>query len=224
MFRKFAFYGGALISFVLVWVFGFKENATGTTAAGATMFVLLVFAELERFSKFKFPGGSAELRDTIEKAQVTMEQMRSLAEALAAASVTAISGVGRYASPDDRYFRIIGEIEKNLKELGISRQKIEEVLGPWYDAKLHDHVYVIRDMTRAIPDATPKGTDIWNNLFVRGSFDPLPKPEELTERLESCGILTNEVILAIKDYQHYLEKKELRRPEVWLRRQRGFRD
>ena len=161
------------------------------------------------------------MRETIEKAQVTMEQLRSLAGALATASVTAIAGVGRYASPDDRYFRIMGEIEKNLKGLGISHRKIEEILGPWYDAKLMDHVHAIRNVVGAIPEASPKRTDTWNQLFGRATFDPLPTPEELTTGLEVCGVLTDEVIWAIEDYRHFLERKELRRPDIWLRRQGG---
>jgi hypothetical protein len=108
-------------------------NGVGSLGAGL---VLLFAATVTRFEVFKGLGMEVKLRKldrTIAKAEVTLEQLRSLAEQVGANLVTLNSRIGTHSgklSFMEAYHRA-NEVRRSLVSLGSDTNVLRRVLSPW---------------------------------------------------------------------------------------------
>ena len=57
----------------------------------------------------------------------------------------------------------------------------------------------------------------WQDLHSR-SLEDYAMPEDLTEFLEECRLLSSETKEHIEDYRYFISFRKQRRPEVWAKR------
>lgn len=102
--------------------------------------LLLFFIFLPEFKFFSAFGLKAQLREKIEEANATIQQLRSLATPIAEFMFIVIGRAGRYGrtfSPEDE-LRLIKATEQALKGIGTSNTEIEAAKAPWYQVVAFD--------------------------------------------------------------------------------------
>lgn len=103
------------------------KSAEATVAAGAGS-LLLIFAFLSSFKKFKVLGVEGELwEDKQKEAEKLIAQLKAISPSLAAVSYTSLAGIGRFseAVPSDEKFKLAVELTTKLQEIGVDTSDIE---------------------------------------------------------------------------------------------------
>ena len=214
------FYGLAVILFVVL-IYLILKNLDGqwTTLFGA--FICLVAARFDDLAKFKLSkdGLEGEMRQVIDEAKATLEQLHSVAETQSRMILWSMQAHGRWGGFDLKDQQQMRDaVVSNLKALGVSSPKIENVLSVEYPYMDFDYSnYVTRDLGRGLNGEALKA---WGEFFssdVRKGIGYQPSPDELEKFLASVDLLSDEVKERLEDYRHFLKTRKHRRPEEWLK-------
>lgn len=119
-----------------------KELALAVTALGAGL-VLLFASTIDRFESVKGLGMEARTRkldETIDKAEVTIDQLKGLAEVTGATLITLMSTVGRHGGAPSvaEAYALSREVLGILKGLNSSDEVVRAALTPWARAAAID--------------------------------------------------------------------------------------
>lgn len=107
----------------------YKNNTGSATSAFGFGILVLFFAFIHEFQKFKGFGIEAELREKIREADDTIKKLRDIALPLAAINLKMLNRLGRWSGPISRKnrFEFVNTIGKELKGLGISDSQLDEL-------------------------------------------------------------------------------------------------
>ena len=107
----------------------YKNNTGSATSAFGFGILVLFFAFIHEFQKFKGFGIEAELREKIREADDTIKKLRDIALPLAAINLRMLNRLGRWSGPISRKYRFefVDTIGKELKGLGISDRQLDEL-------------------------------------------------------------------------------------------------
>ena len=107
----------------------YKNNTGSATSAFGFGILVLFFAFIHEFQKFKGFGIEAELREKIREADDTIKKLRDIALPLAAINLRMLNRLGRWSGPISRKdrFEFVDSIGKELKGLGISDRQLDEL-------------------------------------------------------------------------------------------------
>jgi len=128
----------ALFAFGLYFSFREKPEIKAIFAAGA---LCLIFAFLREFKRFEAFGVKGELLDQkIGEADKTIGQLRSLSKPLSELMFTMVARSGRWDSmiPRRDRYRIMRELESELRQIGMSESEIEDAKRDWHRFNLID--------------------------------------------------------------------------------------
>lgn len=110
--------------------FGHRGSATEMAAAVLPGTLGLIFLNLDRFKSFKAPGIEAELKDAVQTAYATVNQMKQVARTLLLAQADAIAASGRMS------LLTMGEKLNRLQELDTLATDLElERNADWIASK-----------------------------------------------------------------------------------------
>ena len=88
---------GFILLVASIFVFGLKGMAAEMGIAVAASGVFLAFANLDKFSEFKGAGFEAKLREAVDEANATIENLKSVAAPLLTTTIDLLAKDGRWA-------------------------------------------------------------------------------------------------------------------------------
>jgi hypothetical protein len=94
-----------------------------------------LFLSLPQLGSIRVLGVAAEMRQTLDQAKATLEQLRGFAVPMAKATLRSLSGMGSYGSaiPKEEQDHVRDQLRKSLREVGVSDSEIAEALPPSAD-------------------------------------------------------------------------------------------
>lgn len=142
----------ALVLFGFGLVFCYRDKPTIKAIFTAGVFCL-IFAFLPEFKHFEGFGVKAErLEEKIEEADETIAQLRSLSKPLAELLFTMVARSGRLGTviPRRDRYRIMEQLESELRNVGLTESEIEDAKRDWHRFNLFDLSYPIIDRISAL--------------------------------------------------------------------------
>jgi hypothetical protein len=186
-------------------------------AAPAYVFVVagavgLLFTRLPDISSFELWGLKATLERQIAKAEVTIEQLRKLAAAIAKANLTEIAMQGQMLInlKTEGKFEIRDRIIGALKEIGVSESDIRDAQFIWVGVYCHILLGMIeKEAAKTIPTANQE----IRNLPATKSYGA-PSPEALREWALSKQINSPMLNKLLDEYTYLWATGEMKNPSL----------
>ena len=225
---------GALVALGFCLWFGKSKTGKDSWVMIPTLIAflaLLIFANLDKFSEFRFKifktvleGKIREAEEATQEAKSTIKQLRSLAKIMAHTTLGLVKRTGRLGGYSyDEKEEVKESTLKVLREIGISEEEIEEVVSKsqWHKFVEFDYAHLILGGSRAWPPDLPQVLrGEWSKFRRKFGFNNIAKPADLTEILDKYGLLSDEAKELITDYEYYIKHRKQRRPEVWAKREK----
>lgn len=193
-----------------------KDGQFLALLAAAVCFLVPFFERLVRI-KISAVGLEAELKDMIEDARVTIEQLQQLAVGQAKVSLESVHGAGRYGggSSKDRRWKMRDELLDALRKIGVSDDQLDEVIGVEYRYVKFDDFSELRSvMSKFIPQEYKAD---WKKFLSDVSVNGIEHertPSEMSNLIKKYSIDSEEVVEALEDYRIYYDTKTHRRPNA----------
>jgi hypothetical protein len=211
----------AIASGVAAIVAAFLGITGAASLSTLLCFLFLLAANPDRFSKFKasLTGIEAETRALVERAEVTLEQVRALAVITAqlALSLTArIGRVGTYSDAEKEAVR--RDLAELCRGLGATQAQLAQIENDYHRFNQIDYALCIalsfnaNELQRR-PDLHQRWRDFRGRLP-----EHVPSPDELRGLMVDAGLLDTVTQELLLDFDHYCRTNRHRRPEVWARR------
>ncbi len=217
-----------IISIILVACFIYAVFTKNISTATLCFFVLaLAFLFIANIDKIKRAsvsrdGFEIEARETIKKAEITIQEMHELSKLVAQTSLSLVKRGSRWGGYSEGEQEIIkGNVLHILSQLGIKKEEQEKLLAEWHEYTEIDYVLLI--LGSQVPTKWPqKENEKWKEMR-KDLRTNRPTPSEIKKLLEKNNALSELHSEAIKDYEYYIQHREHRRPEFW-RNYRELRD
>jgi hypothetical protein len=172
-----------------------KDGAAVTfLGVGAVFLLLTSFNRFKEIEVFGMKARMRKLKKTIQQAEVTLEQLRALAELACEGIVPTAKADGHFAGFDVRVQRVI-QYRKILKGLGSDEARVKEILAPLVGRIFEEAVRILmRPMSEMISSLTTqnmqKRFDTQNNGGnVLGIAE---EGQRLDEQLQRIGMVLAE--------------------------------
>jgi hypothetical protein len=178
---------------------------------------LLITANLDRLAEFKASksGIEAKTREIFKRAEVTIDQLQSLAKTVATLSLSLVQRSGRMGGySDDEQKQMYNETVDALRRIGVQQGDLDAVLHDWHRVLEFDYAYFILG-AHTVPDGLDTAAvSEWMSLRS-GGVEKTASPDEVQRFLAKHGFLSESMHDLIDDYRYYRANKSHRRPEVW---------
>ena len=206
---------------------GFADYSTSWVAALCGAFITFI-SKFDEIAELSLGPVRAKMRETIQQANATIEQVQRIARNISETTLTALMA-GNFGFTDglnlesrlDLHYRLV----QSLKEIGIPDKDISELDAKWkqgigviYHRAIAPLIDDREEPHLVNPNATEeqkKAQAGWDELLEFEQWKA-PTPAEMTIYLESVGFLTDEINEWIGDYRHFLKTGEINRREVFL--------
>ncbi len=164
--RKIKEYSGFIVMIASIFVFGLMGKSTEMGMAVVASALLLVFLNLEKFSKFKGAGFEAELRGKIDEADIIIKQLKELAISLISTNLDILSDANRVqGSSFENDHKLFYGLVKLSKSLNIKDESVDDSIKRYRNIKAWDMVNSI-------------ATDVFQNIGGRASENFFNQVEE----------------------------------------------
>ena len=176
----------------------------------------LTFTNLNKIIYVKTKLIEFKLRDVIDRAYSTIEEMQTLSKVLGEISITAVTYIGRYSTSDlvVAQQKNVEQVKGLLIKLGISKEDLKSITKMYFEIKKRDHITCIADYLdkHVITDENKKKN---MRIFFGKSYDDddyLKTPEEIINFLKAENIENKKTEEKIEDYKYFIENQTFRRP------------
>ncbi|WP_447988433.1 hypothetical protein [Achromobacter spanius] len=189
--------------------------AFGISLTGAAL--LLLCANLDRIAELSasWKGVTAKTREVLKDAETAVSELQMLATQLSAISLSLVRRNGRmggYTRQESEAFR--DSILEVLRRLKIPADRIAETLTEWHQFTEFDHVVSIANAASKYCAPTPEQQEIIRERLYVG-LGHSPSPIDVRRILAEAKLTAPELDAAIEDYEHYVQHRQFRRPDVW---------
>lgn len=218
---KYVFVIGAFVSLgVSIWM-GYLEKHWVMGVAGAAFFVLLFADRLIEFSigKSGLKAKMKEVDEVVDDAKATVDQLRLIAEAVGKTTASLVVRGGRMGPTfsDQEKDEIIGSIHDALREIGIPKERRQEVWKDSYAYTEFDYAGYVLGGSTTPSNASPEAIKEWKSLRSGGVYGRAG-PDKIEHFLEKYNFLTEEVRERLEDHKYYVVHRTNRRPDEWAKR------
>lgn len=135
-----------VIGFILlvasIFVFGLKGMAAEMAIAVAASGVFLAFANLDKFSEFKGAGFEAKLREAVDEANATIENLKSVAAPLLITTIDLLAKDGRWGGDSvfDKDHVLYDKLISLQTDIDISDSSLEKAKSQYLNIHAWDMV------------------------------------------------------------------------------------
>jgi len=213
-----------IVSFLLLplsLVAGWFEKVTLSATSFIGFAFLLIFSNLDRFSKFKATatGIEAELRAAIDEAHVTIEEFRALSILSAEVMLSFLNRQGRWGGGYSKTERnkLMEHILETMRVMKMPEDKIEKAMKDCYLCDEFDYASWVMNGIKRPTDTDGSSAELWYRL-KRGGIEQKLNPAEVELLLKEQGVTDKEAWDRLEDYKHYCQTRQHRRPELWFAR------
>lgn len=228
--RTVLFWFGAVFTIIAPIIIGvwFKDPSTSWVSALCGAFVTFV-SRLDDIAELSLGPVKAKMREAIQEANATVEQLRALAESISGTSLTALMA-GNFGFRDglslEGRLELHDNLVQSLRKIGLPDQRISELDRKWkqgigviYHRAIAPLIDERPEPNRINPNATPKQLEDragWDELLEFNQWK-VSSPTNMRNYLKSREIENPEIDAWVNDYQHYLETGEIRRRELFVK-------
>ncbi|NEJ74891.1 hypothetical protein GR197_30980 [Rhizobium phaseoli] len=222
----------AIASGILFLVFLYLVLNGAEQVRFITVAFVLVFAVLAtrlddiRDLTFGPTGLAAKLEKQLEEARATVKQLQDFAEVFAARSVEQIAGDNRMSGLSPTKKRLaISEIERGLKSIELSQDRIDKVLS--LSDPYDDFDYWSWTMSPIYHADDQKVKATAGQFYDYGASKGIghnPSAEAIETFLKSNDLYVGEIAERMKDWLYWKASRKHRRLDVWETRQETKRD
>lgn len=188
--------------------------------------ISIAFLNIDRIQRFKGAGFEAEMKQAVEQAHATLDQLRTLAAASAESTLSTLMagnfmGGTTLASRLDLHDRLI----KSLEEIGVSESQIDRAESLWkkgvgiiYHRGIHCRLEGRKERNQVNMDASPQVREAAKQFQDMLRFEEweAPSPEAMAQFIESKEIMSPEVSELLSDYRHFQATGRIRRRDVFV--------
>jgi len=127
---------GFILLILSIFVFGLQGMSTEMAISVAASSIFLAFANLKKFSKFKGAGFEAELKQVVEEANATIDNLKEVAKPLIQTNLYALSKVGRLSEGAfNKSHKLYDQLDDLQRKIGLESTDIE--LSKSYYLNIH---------------------------------------------------------------------------------------
>ena len=195
--------------------FGITQRPTEMGLVLLSGVLCMAFANIDKIAKFKGAGFEAEMKNAIDKASATIEEVRQIGCKSAAAVLEITAAFGRWGGGTTtlRRFQIRDNLVTSLKGLGVDDEDIKEAQKGFDRWLAFDHGSKICEAAKGNWPKTEEG-----KYFHMYTDDYAITANEFQKFVDDNNLASKEVNKAIEDLRYFESNKKLRRPEQWARK------
>ncbi|WP_335901489.1 hypothetical protein ACOI2Q_07040 [Shewanella algae] len=174
----------AILMFAAGVFLSYEDKTGGATATYGAAVLCLIFVFLGDFKKFKGFGIEAELlEDKIKEADEVLNQLRGLVKPISELLFTMVARGGRWDSaiPRKDSYRLMEQLENELKEIGLSHDEIAKAKYEWHQFNLID---LFRPILTGISELLHEKEKAQQEV-IRGFKNPIASEFQLAYK-EAC--------------------------------------
>ena len=117
---------GFILLIASVFVFGLKGMAAEMGIAVAASGIFLAFANLDKFSEFKGAGFEAKLREAVDEANATIENLKEVAKPLIKTNLFVLAKAGRFSEGAfNKTHDVYDQLAELQSKIGLNSQDLE---------------------------------------------------------------------------------------------------
>jgi len=198
--------GFALI-IISVFLFGLKGMTVEMGIAVAASGIFLAFSNLEKFSKFKGAGFEAELKQVVNEANATIDNLKEVATPLLITNLELLANSGRFGDSDSNEdHKLFDRILSLQEKIGLSSKEIKEATNHYLNIHAWD---LFSDIANTIEKDGNKEFSIkLRESIGTHSYDEKPSIKKLNE-LTSDIELTEKAKEKLYAIDKYFKKYKL---------------
>lgn len=172
--------------------------------------VCLTFVNLQGIKRIKALWFEAEMRKTIDEANVTVARLKEISCTFISIGINQLTVSGRLSGISSiRKYELLDEFAKIIEGLGIEDDGIRDEIAVFHIVHSWDHVDRIVKALRKKHNIQGKQYDKLASIVDRHSAR-LPSVEDVREAMADYDA-DDDIEGLVKDYEYYLEHKKPRR-------------
>jgi hypothetical protein len=193
---------GFILLIASVFVFGLKGMAAEMGIAVAASGIFLAFANLDKFSEFKGAGFEAKLREAVDEANATIENLKEVARPLIITNLFVLAKAGRFSEGAfNKTHDVFDQLAELQSEIGLlNSQDLESSKSSYLNINAWD---MVSELSGSIERAGNESFSVKSRETMgTHSFEVAPeiqKFNELVSDIELCGI-SQKQYEALKNY------------------------
>jgi len=132
---------GFILLIASVFVFGLKGMAAEMGIAVAASGIFLAFANLDKFSEFKGAGFEAKLKEAVNEANATIENLKEVAKPLIKTNLFALAKSGRFSEGAfNKSHDVYDQLSELQDKIGLEGQDLENSKSSYLNIHAWDMV------------------------------------------------------------------------------------
>lgn len=166
-----------------IFIFGLKGMAAEMGIAVAASGLFLAFANLDKFSEFKGAGFEAKLREAVNEANATIENLKSVAAPLLTTTIDLLAKDGRFGedSAFNKNHDLYNKLVSLQADIGISDNSLEKAKSQYLNIHAWD---MVSDLASGIElSGKERFTVALREVLGSHSFDKPPSLENFLQLL-----------------------------------------
>lgn len=216
----------SIIMVSLAMVLGLLGKPTEMGLIIAACSISIAFLNLDRIQKFKGAGFEAEMRQAVEEAHATVEQLRTLAATSTESTLTTLMSGNFFdgttlANRLDIHDKLVG----CLHQLGVPVKQIEEARHMWkngvgviYHRGIRHLLEGRTEISHVNMQAEPARLAASKEFQELLRFEKWEAPSAQTIRsfIQGKGFMTDAISELLSDYEHFERSGNLKRRDVFI--------
>lgn len=198
---KFLNFVGFILLITSVFVFGLKGMATEMGVAVVASSIFLAFANLDKFSEFKGAGFEAKLREAVNEANATIENLKEVAKPLIKTNLFVLSKSGRFSEGAfNKSHDVYDQLAELQRKIGLEGQDLEKSKAGYLNIHAWD---MVSELSVSIGRAGNERFSVASNETMgTRSFDAPPDLNKLNELVKDLELdeQSQRQYKALKDY------------------------
>jgi hypothetical protein len=175
--------------------------------------VMIVITRIDDIELFKLWGLEARLRQKIDEASATVEQLKRLASAIAEPAISSLAMHDQMMRRLNLSYRhkMKGDIDHMLREIGVSNEKISEIGAVWNQMmayRLARHVVEGENVSEQV-------WKDWQELAQAYEHERPVPPGKVEAFLKERKMWGSDRARRLEDYKHFIGTGEVR-DQKWL--------
>lgn len=204
----------------------FDNPSISWVAALCGAFVTLM-AKAESLAELSLGPVKAKMKEKLQEASATIEELRKIATATSEASLTELmSGSFMGGMNLQKRLELHDKVIKSLKEVGVTDTQIGEAEGDWrkgiaiiYHRAITKNIKQVADVNTINQNASENQKNAAEELQALLDFDnwAVPTPHQIKVVLKSHKIDSQEAENWLNDYEHFLKTNEIKNREQFVK-------
>ncbi len=226
--RAILFWGGILFTLAAPVLIGlYLRDASIAWIAVACGVFVTIMAKFDDLVEFSLGPLRARMRETINEANATIEQLRKVAVTSARATLTNLmsgnfmDGTTLRTRLDlhDQYIDTLGRIGVSEVEIGACDELWRKGVGVIYHRGIGHCLNTLQSQHPADSEPGKAFVKAMGELQDMLDFETwsAPSPERIQHFLNDRKIVNNDIAELISDYRYFLDTGEIRRRDVFVR-------